>query len=75
MAYFGSVAPPPFGPPLLSGLLVSFPGVSVSLLFFPFLFITGCSLFVFLFNSNPFIIDFSIFQFAILSKRVNRISR
>lgn len=82
-SYFLSVTPPPFRPPLLSGLFVSLPGVPVSLFFFLFSFffflfllflfvvIPLCSLFVLLFNSNPFVIYFSIFQFAILSKNRN----
>lgn len=81
-SYFLSVTPPPFRPPLLSGLFVSFPRVPVSLFFFLFSFffflfllflfviIHLCSLFVLLFNSNPFIVNFSIFQLAILS--INR---
>lgn len=78
-SYFLSVAPPPFRPPLLSGLLVSFPRVPVGLFFFLFTFFLFLlfffviihlhRLFVFLFNSNPFIIYFSIFQFTILSKK------
>lgn len=83
-SHFLSVTSPPFRPPLLSGLFVSFPGMPVSLFFFLFLFsffffllflfavIHLCSLFVFLLNPNPFVIYFSIFQFAILSVKKKR---
>lgn len=74
-SYFLSVPSPPLRSPLLSGLFVSFPGVSVTLFFFLFSFlfflllvllfllflIHLCSFFVFLLNSNSFVIYFSIF--------------
>lgn len=68
VCYLCPVPSPPLRAPLLFGFSVSFPGVTVELffflfsfyLFFLFLFSRLYSIFVFLLNSNSFIIYFSI---------------